>query len=306
MGKASLKQLPANFTGLAEGLNAMTGTIAGSAALAFAGPALLLALPSVPFLLFMGKVGLDSLSTNFQSLASGLQTMSGTFVGSAALAAFGIAGTLAIPSLIFLTGIAIIGAPAAAGLTSLAAGLEALGGAMSTGVGALGLAALIAGAIGLGFALNLAAPAIEAYGRVFTAVFAGLSTLVTSVAEGFVAIMGAVTMDNIGPMMVLGPALFGIAAGLTALSFAGIMAIPAIGGLVMLAAISPALVSLADAFGMGGESAGEAKGKADEGSMAAVEAKLTELIAIVKAGGDVYLDSNKVGRAQVLGSYKSS
>jgi hypothetical protein len=40
--------------------------------------------------------------------------------------------------------------------------------------------------------------------------------------------------------------------------------------------------------------------------MAAVEEKLTELIAVVKAGGNVYLDSNKVGRAQVLGSYKSS
>jgi hypothetical protein len=74
----------------------------------------------------------------------------------------------------------------------------------------------------------------------------------------------------------------------------------------MLAAVSPALVSLAEAFGMGGDSAGEAKGKSEEGSMAVVEAKLTELIAVVKAGGNVYLDSNKVGRAQVLGSYKSS
>jgi membrane protein implicated in regulation of membrane protease activity len=107
-------------------------------------------------------------------------------------------------------------------------------------------------------------------------------------------------------MLLLGPALFSIAAGLAALSFAGITALPAIGGLVMLAAISPALVSLADAFGMGGESATEAKGKSDEGSLMAVEAKLTELIAAVRAGGNVYLDTNKVGRAQVLGSYKSS
>jgi hypothetical protein len=101
-------------------------------------------------------------------------------------------------------------------------------------------------------------------------------------------------------------ALVSIAAGLGAIAIAGVMAIPAIGGAVMLAAVSPALISLADAFGMGGESATEAKGKSDEGSMAAVEAKLTELIAAVKAGGNVYLDSNKVGRAQVMGSYKSS
>jgi hypothetical protein len=58
---------------------------------------------------------------------------------------------------------------------------------------------------------------------------------------------------------------------------------------------------------MGGEnkSAGGAKGKGEEGSLAAVEKKLEELIAAVRAGGDVYMDSNKVGKAQVLGTYKS-
>jgi hypothetical protein len=60
-------------------------------------------------------------------------------------------------------------------------------------------------------------------------------------------------------------------------------------------------------MGMGGESksAGEAKGKGEEGSLAAVEAKLAELITAVKAGGNVYMDSNKVGKASVLGTYKS-
>ena len=53
------------------------------------------------------------------------------------------------------------------------------------------------------------------------------------------------------------------------------------------------------------KSAGEARGKGEEGSLAAVEKKLEELIAAVRAGGDVYMDSNKVGKAQVLGTYKS-
>ena len=105
-------------------------------------------------------------------------------------------------------------------------------------------------------------------------------------------------------MLLLGPALFGIAAGLGAVALAGLMALPAIGGLVMLAAVSPALVSLADAFGMGGDSAGEAKKKSDKGSMEGVEKKLDALILAVRAGGNVYLDTNKVGKAQVLGSYK--
>jgi hypothetical protein len=99
--------------------------------------------------------------------------------------------------------------------------------------------------------------------------------------------------------------LFGIAAGLGAIALAGVMAIPAIGGLLTLSVAAPALVSL----GIGGgesKSAGEAKGKSEEGSTAALEKKLDVLIAAVKAGGNVYMDSNKVGRAQVLGSFKSA
>jgi hypothetical protein len=192
--------------------------------------------------------------------------------------------------------------PISMGLEVLGKGLEAFGESMMTGYGLIGLAAVAVGALALGAALNLAAPGIEAFGTVVTAVFAGLATLVGAVAEGFVTMMGAVTMENILPMMLLGPALFGIAAGLAAIAIAGPMAIPALIAVTGLAAVAGGVAAI---FG-GGDSVGEAKGKSEEGSMAAVEAKLTELIAVVKAGGNVYLDSNKVGRAQVLGSYKSS
>jgi hypothetical protein len=183
-------------------------------------------------------------------------------------------------------------------LTNLGKGLANLGKSLANGQVIVGLGALTLAVMGIGFALGLAAPGIEAFGKVVTAVFGGIATLITAVADGFVKIMGAVTMDNIGPMLLLGPALFGIAAGLGAVSIAGLLALPAIGGLMLLSKAAPALVSL----GIGGDSksAGEAKGKGEEGSMAAVEAKLTELITVVKAGGNVYLDSNKVGRAQLM------
>ena len=294
---------------LAEGLKEMgaKGVVQGIINLALAGPALVLALPSIPFLLFMGKVDLKTLPANFKALAEGLSSMKDTFIGSAALAAFGIAGTIAIPSLIFLGGVAAIGAAAKVGLEMLAAGLKALGkGAGEILIGIAVLGAFNVAMIPFAYAMGLAAPYIEAFGTVITSVFTGLATLVGAVADGFIKLMEAVSMEKILPMMLLGPALLSIAAGLMAIGGAGIMAIPGIMGLTALALISPALVSLADAFGMGGESAGEAKGKSEEGSMAAVEAKLTELIAVVKAGGNVYLDANKVGRAQVMGSYKSS
>jgi hypothetical protein len=277
---------------VAGGLKEMgaKGVVQGIINLALAGPALVIALPSIPFLLFMGKVDLKTLPANFKALAEGLSSMKDTFIGSAALAAFGIAGTIAIPSLIFLGGVAAIGAAAKVGLEMLAAGLKALGkGAAEIIIGIGILAAFNVAMIPFAYAMGLAAPYIEAFGVVITSVFTGLATLVGAVADGFIKLMEAVSIEKILPMMLLGPALVSIAAGLMAIGGAGIMAIPGIMGLTALALISPALVSLADAFGMGGESAGEAKGKADEGSMAAVEAKLTELIAVVKAGGNVLL-----------------
>ena len=177
-------------------------------------------------------------------------------------------------------------------LTGLGQGLAALGKALANGQVLLGLGALTLAIIGVGFALKLAAPGIEAFGTVVTAAFGGLATLITAVADGFVKILGAVTMDNIGPMLLLGPALFGIAAGLSAVSLAGLLALPAIGGLVLLSKAAPALVSL----GIGGEnkSAGEAKGKEKEGSMAALEAKFDTLIELVKQGTTINLDGTKI------------
>lgn len=202
--------------------------------------------------------------------------------------------------------LAAVGTVAGPGLTALGAALQSFGMAMITGYGAVGLAALTVSAIGLGYALNLAAPGIQAFGTVVTAVFAGIASLIPIIVDGFVNLISTI-VDGIGPMLLLGPALFGIAAGLGALSLVGFTALPAIAGLVTLSAAAPALTTLATAVsGASGGSVGESKSKADEGSLAAVEARLSELVAAVKAGGNVYIDSNKVGRAQVLGSYKSA
>jgi hypothetical protein len=157
---------------------------------------------------------------------------------------------------------------------------------------AVSLAVITGAIIGLGYALGLAAPGIAAFGTVVTAAFAGIAGLITAVSDGFVKIIGAVSMDNIGPMMLLGPALFGIAAGLSAVAFAGLAAIPAIGGLVLLAAVAPKLASI----GIGGEkkSAEKAKGKGEEGTMAALEAKFDTLIELVKQGTVINLDGTKI------------
>jgi hypothetical protein len=144
MGKVKLKQLEENFTGLAAGLNSMSTTFMGSLAMGVFGIAAIPSILSIPFLLFMGKVSLKNLATNFIELGVGLQIMSSTFMGSLALAAFGVAALIAIPSLLFLAGIALLGGVGAAGLTALGGGLEVLGGVAATGLPFLAIALIAA------------------------------------------------------------------------------------------------------------------------------------------------------------------
>lgn len=179
----------------------------------------------------------------------------------------------------------------------LGEGLKAFGKAMM-GPGALGLAALVGTVLAVGYALKVAAPGIEAFGKVVTAAFGGVATLIGAVADGFVKIIGAVNMENIGPMLLLGPALFGIAAGLSAVSLAGLLALPAIGGLVLLSKAAPALVSL----GIGGEnkSAGEAK---KEGTKSSLEEKVEKLVTAIEKGHIVNVTVDKKVLAKATISY---
>lgn len=343
MGKVKLKQLEENFTGLAAGLNSMSTTFMGSLAMGAFGIAAIPSILSIPFLLFMGKVGLKNLATNFIELGVGLQIMSSTFMGSLALAAFGVAALIAIPSLLFLAGIALLGGVGAAGLTALGAGLTALGTVAATGLPFIAIAliaALGAAMIPFGIALWFATPAIEAFGNIIIGVMGAVPPIIEAIANGFVTMMGALSMENIGALFLLGPALmlasvgmiafsaalaigglgsffggglidditalamigpqlamageglasittnlsevsgvietlsaslstmgsvttplfavaaglYSIAGGLVSVAGAGLLSLPIIGGLMGLAAVAPALQSLGDFFGVGGES----------------------------------------------------
>lgn len=166
--------------------------------------------------------------------------------------------------------------------------------------GAIAIAILGASLIPLGFALNLAAPGIEAFGKVITSVFTGLSELVTSVAAGFVTMLAAVTTDKLAGLLLLGPALLGIAAGLGAVALAGALAIPAIAGMTIMAIAAPKIVDLAETFGMskkGEAKAGSTTNGAAGGSMDAIVAKLDELIVAVKQSGNIHIGANKLNEA---------
>ena len=235
-------------------------------------------------------------------LADGLKNMGkpGVIKGALAtlLAAPGIIALgLASPALAIL---AMIPGPALqASLTGLGAGLSALGtslmGPQLLGL-ALGLGILTVSMIGIGAALGLAAPGIEAFGTVINSIFTGVATVVTAVADGFVKLMEAVSMENILPLLLLGPALLGISVGLAAMAVSGIMALPAIAGLVALSLVAEPLIRLAELGVIGGGVDG------GDGGEDQIVKKLDELIDIVSKGGDVIMDGNKVGRTLTLAS----
>ena len=142
-------------------------------------------------------------------------------MGSLALAAFGVAALIAIPSLIFLAGIALLGAVGSAGLIALGVGLTAFGATAPATLIGIGLIALLGLAmIPFAYALSLVTPLVEVFGNIIIGVFAALPPIIEAVANGFVTMMGAVTPETVLGIMALGPALVMASIGMIAFSAA--------------------------------------------------------------------------------------
>jgi len=219
---------------LAEGLREMGDgkVFAGIGAVALAGPAFILALPSIPFLLFMGKVKLKALEENFSGLGKGLAEMPQGALGALTMMLVGPAlamGTLAIPFLLFMS-IPGIGPLMQANFTALAAGLAAFGNpgtAVFVLIGIGLMAALGVAMIPFAFSLSLLTPLLEAFGNVVVGVMGAIPPIIQAIADGFVTMFGAITPETVLGLMMLGPALtlasFGMIAFSTALLAGGIM-----------------------------------------------------------------------------------
>lgn len=180
--------------------------------------------------------------------------------------------------------------------------LKIAGTALADPMVMLGLAVLSLAFLSLGVSMRLATPAIEAVGKVIKIVgdtiinvLKEVPTVINAVANGFVTMFTAVK-DNIGSLLLLGPAFTGIAVGLGAMALAGVAAMPVIGSLIALATVAPALVGLGAAIGglVGG-------GAAEEDKMDTLIGKVDQLITVVAQGGTVNMDGKKVG--EIVCSY---
>jgi hypothetical protein len=178
-------------------------------------------------------------------------------------------------------------------------GLEAFGKAVSKAAPEIFIGELLLA--GLGLALMTFVPIVKAVGDV-------ISTVFTSIANGVSTVVGAlgdmiVKLGEVGPsLLLLGPALFGIAGGLAAMGFAGILALPSILALTALGAVAPALVSL----GIGGGGGKEEKNDEMATLISAVNNVKAAIDRLYTKDSSVKMDSKTVGTTLTQGSTKTA
>lgn len=176
-----------------------------------------------------GNMGKD-IKNFLTNLAAGLKAMGNPKVLFGALnlipTALGFVAMLAaIPTIAFLS-IPGIGMGVKLSLTAIGQGLKAFGKAASDPMTWLGiglLAAFGAALIPLTYALSLLSPILEAFGSIIKSVFEGVATLITAVADGFVKLLGAITIEKAIGVAMLGSSLVVLSTGLTV--FAGALAV---------------------------------------------------------------------------------
>ena len=269
--KNKMKDLAAGFKAMGKG-----GVLKGILALALAGPALLLALPSIPFLLFMGMVPLAMLASNFKFLAQGLKSLGKGF--SSILKGLLVLGLL---------GVAMIPAALAFKLLEGVDPLAML--AFSGAIVILGLAAA-----GLGFIFPMVALGAAAMALI------GLAIIPFAFALG---------------MIPEGLDVLGFAAGTAALGLAGLTLMPGALGFIMMAGaltlfaysllllvpLMPVLDKLGSIGIIGGKKEGAAETEsAGGGDNSKIIEKLDELITTIKSGGKVIMDGKEVGKVVQL------
>jgi len=209
-----------------------------------------------------------------------------------------VALTPAIPALLllqFVNGKAIQSA-----LTGIGAGFKSIGNALSSPKIILGIAVFTLALMGIGKAIQFIAPTIETLGnaisKIVTSIATGISSIVTSLGD-MISKLG----QSLPSLLLLGPALFGISAGLAAMSFSGILALPTILALTALGAVAPAL----SAIGIGGEEKENINTGIDLTPMiAAINEVKVAVDRLYNKDTSINMDGKKVGSTLTQGSYQ--
>ena len=248
-------------------------------------------------------------SGGLKSLAEGLKAMGNPKVLFGALnlipTALGMVAMIAaIPGML---GIGLLGKIAGAGLRAFGLGLSAFGATVSAAAApiliGLGILALLGAAlIPLAYALSLTAPAISAFGDVLKGAFEGIASMIPPITDGFLSIMGAITLEKVGQLALFSLAVVGLAGSMyllgTSLAFLGAVGLPGLFMLAGLAAISVPIIALASMLGIGGDNSEEASA-IEKGGESLEQQMLNQLKAMTTAlekGHIIKMNGQVVGK----------
>jgi hypothetical protein len=227
---------------MAAGLTAMgtAAVAAGAANLIIAGIGFTAMIPGSIGMGMMNKVNLIKLGAGLVELAAGLTAMSGTFMGSLAVAAAAIAFTLMIAGAIGMAMFTGASIPFAASLGVVGTALEVFGAlAPVAGIGVIML-------LGLGAAFTLFGAGVMYIGEGIKSVMQGLGSMVAILPQLAINMMQLTSM--ILPIFGLAAAITALAVSLIALSAASTLALPALAVMGFAAGAGNAI------FGSGGGS----------------------------------------------------
>lgn len=207
---------------MAAGLTAMgtAAVAAGAANLVLAGIGFTAMIPGSIGMFLMSKINLIALGTGLVELAAGLTAMSGTFMGSLAVAAAGLAFTMMIPGALGMIMFAAAAIPTAAALGVIGTALTAFGAlAPIAGIGVVMI-------LGLAAAFTLFGAGVMYIGEGINSVMQGLGSMVAILPQLAVNMTQLTSM--ILPIFGLAAAITALAVALITLSVASVLAMPAL------------------------------------------------------------------------------
>jgi hypothetical protein len=304
---ARTKLLGTSFTGVGSSFKGILGKITGKGGVGGAG----VEAAANSTATAGGKAGAggpkagEGIKNTLKGISSGISSFNKVSPADIAKLAFSalalVALTPAIPALLLLQ--LVNGKLIQSALTGVGKGLAAFGKAVSAAAPDILIGELLLA--GLGLSLMTFIPIIEAVGKVvvnvFTAIADGVSSIITSIGD-----VAAKLGETTPMLLLLGPALFGVAAGLGAMALSSFFAMPVIGALTALGLVAPAL----SALGIGGGG-----GNKEEGIKGAISPDSTAMIAAINEVKDainklyskdssIHMDGKKVGTTMTQSSHK--
>ena len=126
--------------------------------------------------------------------------------------------------------------------------------------------------------------------------------MIPPITDGFLSIMGAITLEKVGQLALFSLAVVGLAGSMyllgTSLAFLGAVGLPGLFMLAGLAAISVPIIALASMLGIGGDNSEEASA-IEKGGESLEQKMLTELEGmreLLKKGHVIMMNGQVVGK----------